>query len=184
MLQTFLRKLGHIALTFLVFVYIIFEELIWETIAKPIYEFLHSLKILQHIEVLIQKLHRTVLLAIFLILFIQVELLGFVAVALMAKGKAVSGVLLYLGKIPVGAFTFWLFRISKDKLMTFGWFKASYDFVMKIIDKIKASEIYQDIKNRAQTMKRYIKANFLQGRGNTKEKIKKIYQNIKEIFKK
>ncbi len=183
MLQTLLRKLGHIALTFLVFAYIIFEELVWETIAKPIYEFIHSLKILQKVELLIHKLHRLVLLIVFLILFIQVELLGFVAVALLAKGQVYSGVLLYMGKIPIGAFTFWLFRISKDKLMTFSWFKATYDFIMNLIDKIKASQIYQDIKSKTKFIKSYIKTNFLQEGGSIKRKIKNIYQSIKQIFK-
>ena len=182
MLQTLLHKLGHIGLTFLVFAYIIFEELVWETIAKPIYEYLHSLKILQKVEILIHKLHRLVLLILFLVLFIQVELLGFTAVALLAKGQVYSGVLLYMGKIPIGAFTFWLFRISKDKLMTFGWFKATYDFIMEIIDKIKASQIYQDIKSKTKYMKSYIKTNFLQENGNLKEKIKNIYKSIKKIF--
>ena len=183
MLQTLLRKLGHITLIFLVFIYIIFEELVWETIAKPIYKFLHSLKILKKIEVFIHKLHRTILLVIFLILFIQAELLGFVAVALVAKGQAFSGMLLYLGKIPLGAFTFWLFRISKDKLMTFGWFKAAYDFIMHLIDKIKATQIYQGIKSKTNPMKRYIKINILSSSGSIKTKIKKIYQSIKKIFK-
>ena len=35
---------------FLVMIYIIFEELIWEGIAKPIYETIHALKILQKLE--------------------------------------------------------------------------------------------------------------------------------------
>lgn len=189
-MQTLLHKLSHIALAFLVFVYIIFEELVWETLAKPIYNFVHSLKILQKVEVLIHKLHRLVLLIIFLTLFVQVELLGFVAVALFAKGQVYSGVLLYMGKIPVGAFTFWLFNISKDKLMTFGWFKSSYEYIMYLIEKIKASQIYQDIKTKSKNIKKYFKDQskvfknkFFQKNGNIKEKIKKIYQSIKKIFK-
>jgi hypothetical protein len=178
MLKTILRKLGHIGIAFWVFTYIIFEELVWETIAKPIYEYVHSLKILKRVEALIHKLHRIVLLITFLILFIQVELLGFVAVALIAKGQVYSGVILYLGKIPIGAFTFWLFRISKDKLMTFGWFKAIYDFIMGIIDKIKASEIYRDIKIKSSIIKKYIKTNVLQKSRKVKEKIKKIWLRI------
>ncbi len=190
MLQTLTHKLIHIGLTFLVFTYIIFEELIWETIAKPIYEFVHSLKILQKVEMTIHKLHRILLLIIFLTLFIQVELLSIFAVALFAKGQVYSGVLLYMGKIPIGAFTFWLFRISKDKLMTFDWFKTLYNFIMEIIDKIKASEIYQKIKVKTKTIKQYIKerikifkTKYFSDGNNIKEKIKNIYASIKKIFK-
>lgn len=190
MIQNLLHKLGHIALTFLVFVYIIFEELVWETIAKPIYEFVHALKILQKVEVLIHQLHRLVLLILFLILFIKVELLGITAVALLAKGKVYSGVLLYLGKIPVGAFTFWLFRISKDKLMTFGWFKTLYDFIMYLIDKIKASQIYREIKTKSAAIKQVtkekittFKTKYFSKESSIKQRIKKIYTNIKKVFK-
>ncbi|MCH9814612.1 MAG: hypothetical protein K0U47_11810 [Epsilonproteobacteria bacterium] len=189
MIQALFNKLGHMILTLLVFIYIIFEELVWETIAKPIYNFVHSLKILQKVEYYIHALHRYVLLGLFLILFIKVELLGIAAVTLLAKGQVTSGVLLYLGKIPIGAFTFWLFRISKDKLMSFQWFKTLYDFMMRMIEKIKASDIYHQIKIKTTTIKVYIKeksAKFKQKyfskESTFQEKIKKIYLSIKKIF--
>jgi len=43
-------------------------------------------------------------------------------------GKVIAGTTLYAGKIPVAAVTFWLFRVSKEKLMTFVWFKQAYDY--------------------------------------------------------
>jgi len=181
MIKLFQKKLIHVVLTFLVFVYIVFEELVWETIAKPIYEYFHSLKILKRIEFHIHKLHRLVLLILFLSLFVQVELLGVLAVALLAKGKVYSGVLLYSAKIPIGAFTFWLFKITKDRLMTFGWFKASYDFTMSVIDKIKATQTYQEVKESTKEIKEFIKENF-KNRSSLKIKIKRIYTNIKKAL--
>ena len=173
------NKLVHVVLSFLVFVYIIFEELVWETLAKPIYKFLHSLKLLRKLEFFIQKLSPFVVLVIFVSLFIQVELLGIFAVALLAKGNVLTSILLYSAKIPIGAFTFWLFKISKDKLLTFGWFKSSYEFVLRWIEKIKATQTYKDVKIRTTAMKSYIKTNFKQ-KSILKVRIKTIYKKIKD----
>jgi hypothetical protein len=175
------NKLIHIFLSLLVFVYIIFEELVWETLAKPIYEFIHSLKLLKKLELFIKKLNPFIVLVIFIALFIQVELLGIFAVALLAKGAVLTSVLLYSAKIPIGAFTFWLFKVSKDKLLTFGWFKASYEFILKWIEKIKQTQTYKNVKVKTTTMKKYIKRNFLQNSG-LKVKIKRIYKKIKAYF--
>lgn len=145
MLKILFKKISDLFLGFWVFIYILLEELIWDTIARPVFEFLHGLKILQRIESSVIELDRYVLLGLFLFLFIQVEALGIVAIGLIAKGQMTVGIGLYAGKIPVAAFTFWLFRIAKDTLMTFGWFKWSYDLLMLTIDKIKSSPIHQRI---------------------------------------
>jgi ABC-type multidrug transport system fused ATPase/permease subunit len=173
-----LNKLIHVGLTFLVFVYIIFEELVWETFAKPIYEFIHSLKILKKIEDFIAKLNRYIVLILFLSLFIQAEFLGIVALAFLAKGNVLTSFALYGARVPLGAFTFWLFKISQDKLMTFSWFKTSYDFIMRWIDKIKKTQTYKDIKLKSKSIKTYFKQN----RGGLKAKFKSIYATLKGLF--
>ena len=111
------KRLVHILLTVLVFGYILFEELFWETIAKPIYKYIHGLKLLQKIETKIQHLPPWLLLLLFLSIFIVVEFVGLVAGVLAIQGNVLIATLLYLSKIPVAAFAFWLFRVSKSKLM-------------------------------------------------------------------
>ncbi|CCE23416.1 MULTISPECIES: hypothetical protein [Methylotuvimicrobium] len=140
-----IKKISNLFLGFWVFIYILLEELIWDTIAIPVFRFVHSLKVLQRIESSVVDLNRYALLCVFLFLFIQVELLGFIAIGLLAKGSLAFGITLYIGKIPIAAFTFWLFRIAKAKLLTFVWFKISYEFLMRIIDSIKASAMHQRI---------------------------------------
>jgi hypothetical protein len=157
MLKKFFAKAADIVLGVLVAVYIVLEELVWENIAEPIYRFIHSLAILQKPEEFIRGLDRHVLLAVFLVLFVQVELLGLFALQLIGTGKVVAGTMLYAGKIPVAAFTFWLFRISKEKLMTFGWFKRSYELIMLIIEKIKHSAIHQRIAARLKQVKAWLR---------------------------
>ena len=157
MLIKIIAKITDIALGILVTIYIVLEELIWENIAEPIYTFIHGLSILQEAEEFIGKLNRHVLLVLFIVLFTQVELLGIFALKLIGSGNVIAGVTIYAGKIPIAAFTFWLFRISKEKLMTFDWFKQVYGFVISIILKIKTSSIHQRIMTRIKSGKEWIK---------------------------
>jgi hypothetical protein len=164
MLRKIIAKIADIILGILVTVYIILEELVWENIAEPIYRFIHSLAILQKPEEFIRRLDRHVLLAMFLGLFIQVELLGLFALQLIGTGKVVAGAMLYAGKIPVAAFTFWLFRVSKEKLMTFGWFKQSYELILLIIAKVKLNAIYQRIEAKLKLVKEWLKIRLYRSR--------------------
>lgn len=157
MLKKIIIRFADIVLGILVTVYIILEELVWDNIAEPIYSFIHGLSILQKAEEFINQLNRHVLLVLFLALFTQVELLGIFALKLIGTGKIIAGTTLYAGKIPVAAFTFWLFRVSKEKLMTFGWFKQAYDIVISIIEKIKMSSIHQRIATRLKSVKEWLK---------------------------
>ncbi len=179
------KKITHFGLVTLVFIYIIFEEIFWETIAKPVYTYIHSLKLLQKLEVKVHTLPPWLLLIAFLVLFINVELMGLIAGAMIIQGKIILATSLYISKIPITAFAFWLFRVSKDKLMTFGWFKTAYNYTMRKIDQIKNSEIYQTIKAKVAKIKISIKAwkeKYLP-KGELKAKIQKIYARIKKIFK-
>jgi len=161
MVKRIIAKITDIILGILVTVYIVLEELVWENIAEPIYTFIHGLAILQKAEAFIDRLDRHVLLVLFLALFTQVELLGIFALKLIGTGKVIAGMTLYAGKIPVAAFTFWLFRVAKEKLMTFGWFKQAYDIVISIIERIKLSAIHQSIAVRLKAVKEWLKIRML-----------------------
>jgi hypothetical protein len=65
--------------------------------------------------------------------------------------------------------------------MTFVWFKSSYDFVMRQIDKIKATQTYKDVKADTKEIKEFFKENFKK-RSSLKVKIKRIYKNIKKAL--
>ena len=126
-MKNILKKLTDLILAFWVLLYVIFEELVWDLVAKPIYDCLRGLKILHAIEVKVLTLTPLTLLIVFLVLFVQVESLGILALSLMAQGNPIMGITLYVAKLPIAAITFWLFRVSKDILMTFAWFKYSYE---------------------------------------------------------
>ncbi len=191
MLSAIKNRLTSLLQLILVIIYIIFEELIWEGIAKPIYEFVHSLKILQKVEVKLHSVNASVILVIFVLLLSIVEALGIYAGILFVSGQIVLGMSLYLSKIPIAAFTFWIFRITEDKLMQFGWFKWIYDWIMKGIDWLKSREIYIQTMERLATVKANIKKSLkaLKAKYFVKEspfiiKIKHLYKTVKESLSK
>jgi hypothetical protein len=158
MLKMLYRKIINTLLTVLILIYLVLEELIWERIAEPIYGFIRELKILQTLEQVILQLNRYAVLTVFLLLFAAVELLGVVAIGLFANGQVVIASVVYLGKIPITAFTFWLFKIAKDTLMSFPWFRFCYEWLMSVLLKIKTSAIYVNIKTKIVSVKMRFKA--------------------------
>jgi len=186
MLSTFKHKLILLLQLLLVITYIIFEELIWEGIAKPIYEAIHSLKILQKIELKLETVNPSVILLIFVVLLVIVEAFGVYAGMLFVSGQMVLGLALYISKIPIAAFTFWLFRVTEDKLMQFGWFKWMYDWIMRAIDWIKSSEIQQKTIAYLVQMKTRIKAfkeKYFAGQSPFIEKMKQLYKRLKALMR-
>jgi hypothetical protein len=171
----------------LVITYIIFEELIWEGIAKPIYEAIHALKILQRLESKLERVNPSMILIIFLLLFVIVEAIGIYAGMLFVSGQVVLGLVLYISKIPIAAFTFWLFRITEDKLMQFGWFKWMYDWIMRAIDWIKSSEIHQKTIAyllQVKTSLKVLKEKYFANKSPFIEKMKHLYKTLKASLRK
>lgn len=172
---------------FLVMAYILFEELIWERIARPIYETMHALKILQKVEAQLESVTPSVILAIFVVLLAVVEAFGIYAGILFVSGQLFLGLMLYIAKIPVAAFTFWLFRITEDKLMQFGWFKWMYDRTMRAIDWLKSCEMYKMTKEHVVQVKMRIKAlkeKYFAAQSPFIEKIKHLYRSVKDRSRK
>lgn len=187
MLAVITHKLISLLQLLLVIIYIIFEELIWEGIAKPIYETIHALKILQKLEAKLANVNPSSILFMFVVLLTMVEAFGVYAGVLFVSGQILSGLVLYMAKIPIAAFTFWLFRVTEDKLMQFGWFKWIYEWVMRAIDWIKASEIHRRTMERLVQMKRRIKAfkeKYFSGKSPFIEKMKQLYKTVKASLRK
>ncbi|SFV51665.1 Bll5565 protein [hydrothermal vent metagenome] len=175
----------------LVLIFIIFEELIWEGIAKPIYDAVHSLKILQKIEVKLQRVNPFVILVFFVVLLAVVETFGIYAGMLFLSGRVIMGLSLYLMKIPIAAFTFWLFRATEEKLMQFGWFKWIYERIMQGIDWLKSLQIYKDtmvrLEKLKETLKRFrnkVKERYFKEESPLVKKLKKYYRHLKDSLDK
>ena len=191
MLTTIKNKFISLLQLILVLIFIIFEELIWEGIAKPIYEAIHSLKILQKIEAKLQHINAYVILVIFVLLLATVETFGVYAGILFMSGHILLGLGLYLSKIPIAAFTFWLFRVTEDKLMQFGWFKWLYEKMMAGIAWLKSRKMYVETMERLERLKERLKKSvkvfkekYFAKESPFMTKVKRLYRTIKASLKK
>ncbi len=178
------KKILNIFLTVLIFSYIIFEELIWERLAKPIFSYISTLVLFRDLESKILALNSYLILFIFLIPFIIVELLGIYAGILFISGNILLGIVLYLSKIPIAVIIFWFFNIAKDRLLQFGWLDFIYKNLILIIEKIKNSRIYLMIQDKTSMIKDEIQKRFFISKIGLNEKIIEIYKLLKDKFNK
>ena len=178
------QKIVNIFLTILVFIYIIFEELIWDRLAKPIFSYISNLELFRDLEPKILTLNSYLILFIFLIPFIIVELLGIYAGILFVSGKVLLGVVLYISKIPIAVVIFWFFNIAKDRLLEFGWLNFIYKKLILIIERIKHSKIYLMIQEKTTMIKDEIKKRFFTSKIGFKENVIEIYKLLKDKFNK
>ena len=145
------KATAFVAKTFesiLVIGYILFEELIWNIFAKPIYQYFKSLIVIEPLKNIFLEMNRFLLLVVFIFILLIAESAGLLAGFYFIEGYIFTGILVYLLKIPVAAFTFWLFDLTKPQLMTFNWLKATYEWIISIIDKLLSSAIHVYIKAR------------------------------------
>jgi len=159
-LQKIAQRLLLVLQFILVFLFILFEEIIWEGIAKPIYNKIESWHITQKLEGKIAKSNRYIILLVFLSFLLGVEGAGLLAGVFFIQGKMLFGLLLYIAKIPIAAFVFWLFKVGKKKLLSFNWFSWAYQKLMNGLDWIKNLEIYKSTMAMILSVKEKIKKNW------------------------
>ena len=177
------KKILNIFLIVLVFIYIIFEELIWEKFAKPIITLISSLQLFQNLISKILALNSYFILIFFVSIFVIVELIGIYAGILFISGHIVSAIFIYVLKIPIAAFIFWFFNIVKPKLLEFKWFEVIYNYTILFISKIKNSSIYIMIKEKAYMLKKSLKEKIFSTRSILKSKLISIYKLLKQKYK-
>lgn len=141
--RNFVAKLFE---SILVIGYILFEELIWNVFAKPIFQYIKSLVVLDSLKQRFLEMNRHLLLTVFIVILAITEAMGFLSGYFFINGYVFTGIGVYACKIPIAAFTFWLFDLTKDKLMSFHWLKTAYDYIMGVIDKFVNSSIHIYIK--------------------------------------
>ena len=137
--------------------YILFEELIWNVFAKPIFEYFKSLVALDSLKRSFLGMNRYLLLAVFIFILGIAEVMGFFSGFCIINGYVFSGLFVYALKIPVAAFTFWLFDLTKHQLMTFAWLKTSYEYIMDVIEKFIHSDIHVYIKAKIEALRAKMK---------------------------
>ncbi|SFV52843.1 Bll5565 protein [hydrothermal vent metagenome] len=189
-LQKIAQRLLLVIQFILVFLFILFEELIWEGIAKPIYNKIESLHITQKIEEKISQTNRYLILLVFLLFLFSVEGAGLLAGLFFIQGKVLFGLILYITKIPIAAFVFWLFKVSKKKLLSFLWFKWAYNKIMSGLDWLKDLEIYKSsmamilsLKERIKKSWKKFKDKYFDKDSSFTEELKSFYNYMKNFKK-
>jgi len=174
----------------LVVTFIIFEEIVWEGFAKPIYIFIHELHVLQKLQSKLHSTNRYAILVLFVFLLVSVEFAGIIAGIMVVKGMVLSAILLYALKIPIAAFTFWLFRATEAKLLSFDWFKWSYGRVVGFFDWIKSRDIYKSTIKTAKefraTLKEFarsFRSRYLSEENTLSKRLKRLYHTVKKIIR-
>lgn len=187
-----LKKLLFSIKLFSVIIFIIFEEIIWEGIALPIYKYIHSLDIIKKLEIHLNKINSYIALLIFITLLLIVEGAGLLAGILFIKGQMITGVVLYISKIPLAVFTFWIFKVTKFKLLDFRWFAFSYKKIISYIKIIQELDIYVQSISKIKIFKIWIKEFFLyiktklfnkDSSDSFLKQIKNLYKFLKDKFK-
>ncbi len=174
----------------LVVVFILFEEIVWEEFAKPIYLFIHELQLLQRLQKKLQSVNRYAILILFVLLLVSVESAGVMAGVMAVKGMVLSGMLLYALKIPIAAFTFWLFRVTEKQLLSFEWFDYLYGSVLTLFAWIKSREIYRQtvqstkrVKLQIKESMKHFKQHYLSGENTLSKRFKRLYRFVKRMIR-
>lgn len=164
--------------------FIIFEELIWNVLAQPLINWLNQLKIFEKLRRFFWVMHPNLVLFVFIVIFLVTEVLGILSGLTVVSGRVIWGVLIYLMKVPVAAFTFWLFDLTKPKLMTFDWLKSVYDVLMRWKEVIEDSDMYSNLKHSVHSAREKIKTikhNYL-GDKSFYDTVKTQYVLVKTFF--
>lgn len=131
----------------LVIGFIIFEELIWDVFTKPVIKYLKSIKVFESLKDTFLEMNRYALLSVFILILMVAQGLGVLSGLMVINGDPLFGILIYALKIPVAAFVFWLFDLTRDRLLSFSWLKKSYEYTMHLVDQIINSSIHNYIKS-------------------------------------
>ncbi len=157
MLNKLLTKLIKLLQSIFIFIYIVFEDIIWEQFAQPIFRYLKHLRVFLRLEIILRSSNRYIVLFLFLLPFIVGELLGILSAVIALKGLFILAVILYILKLLVVAFAFWLFNTQKEKLLSFKIINLSYEKIVQFTMWMKTTEIFIYLKNQILIIKKAIK---------------------------
>lgn len=162
----------------LIIVFIVLEEVIWKNILKYIYE---PFSIYNPVLKLTRKIHniksRYLILLIFIFPFVLEEVFGLLSLYMLGLGYIKFGILIYILKILFMLPAAVIFKISKEKLLTFFFINKIYQLIIFL----KSLKIYLDIKNEIKKYKIIIK-NTIKEQLNGKGEIKRVYNILKKRF--
>lgn len=151
----------RILLIILSIIFFIFEDIIWNQIVVKVLTAVKNLNLYNKYIFLAKNQNRYSILLQFCILFGLAEIIGLKALVLFAMLNLFLGGLFYFIKIVLTVLAFAILKECKEKLMSFAWFKYSYELITGISYKIKESEIYIKTREYILHFKTHLKEEFL-----------------------
>jgi len=142
-LNNLLKKLLFLIQITLIVLYVTFEEFVWERFAKPLFRYLKYLKLFEKFEELLHQTNRYVILILFVISLAIGEGLGLLSPIIVLKGYPLLAIVVYIFKLIIAAFAFWVFNTQKESLLSFKIVAYLYEKVMLLVDWIQGTYVYQ-----------------------------------------
>ena len=131
-----MRRILSIPVEIVVGFFVVLDAIV-RPLFSPIVSFLSSLKLIQRLEAWIGAMNPYMILVLLGLPFGVAEVTKVYAVILMAEEHFRLGMTLFIGAYVVSILVCErTFHAGKDQLLTIGWFKWGYDWVMLIKDHI------------------------------------------------
>lgn len=131
-----LRRLLSIPVEIIVAIYIVLDGIV-APLFWPLVRWLSSLRIIQRVEKAIGSLPPYVILVLLVVPFAIAEVTKAYAVILMASGHFRTGLIMMISAYILSVvFCERTLHAGRDQLMTIGWFKILFDWVMAIKDHL------------------------------------------------
>jgi hypothetical protein len=160
MFSRILKRAFFILQVIAISIYLVFEELIWDRFAQPIFKYIKHLRFFKRLEIILNGANRYVVLALFILPFIVGEALGIMSPIVALKGYVLLGIVLYILKLLIVAFAFWLFNIQKEKLLSFSVIKYCYDKIVEFTTWVKTTDAFKTISKIVQKSKTWLKIRY------------------------
>jgi len=160
-LKKLLRKLLFYIQALFVLLYLIFEELVWERFAEPIFRYIKYLKPLEKLEQLLKHSNEYIVLTVFIISLAIGEGLGLLTPIIAIKGYPILAIIIYGFKLIIAAFAFWIFNTQKELLLSFKWLAYLYAKIIFIVEWIKQTQVYKSVTQTLKKIKIYLKVKYV-----------------------
>jgi len=159
-IKNLLKKFLFVIQITLILIYVTLEELVWERFAKPVFRYIKYLKPFEKLEQWLRQTNRYVVLIIFIVSLIIGEGLGLLSPIIALKGYPLFAVFVYLFKLLIAAFAFWIFNTQKKLLLSFKFVAYLYEKLMLLIEWLKHTYVYNYTKELIHRVKIYIKVKY------------------------
>lgn len=173
------HRLRNSFFVLLIFLYLIFEELIWKTAVAPLIRYLGVFHPYRYfLEYIRDRACPLSVLILFIVPFALGEIIGTLSALLAAQLHIVSAGLLYMLKIPLIVVALGILQNGREKLLSYRWFALCYGWVILQLDKLHGSILYQEIHSALIR----IRSRFLNRSGHLKRRMVRIYRRLQHLL--